>query len=143
MRWAIADSSGDRSARAGQVRHVRDEPGVLGGGHHGASRRDQGSADVTHHDGQDRVVALAGQVHRHHGVIDAARGPVQDPVPPGQVRTVPVVAGDAHDPVGGDAELLDEERLRAHCDPLEYRAGPRVVGLNPFPPGRPGQQFLY
>jgi hypothetical protein len=121
---------------------VRDEPGVLGGGHRAVPGRDEGLADVAHHDGQDRVVAgRSGQVHRHHGVIDDARRLVHDAGPPDQVRAVHVVAGDPHDPVGGSAEPLDEERLRSHRDPLEDRPGPRVGGLDPFLPGRPGQQL--
>ena len=90
---------------------MRDESGVLADRDHGASRRDEESIDVTHHDGQDGVVARPGQVHRRHGVINTDRSLVQDAGLPRQVRAVHVITGDSRDPVGGDAELLDEERL--------------------------------
>ena len=145
IRWAIVVrpswSSHPQNALL-KSGHVRDEPGVLGGRHRAVPGRDEGLADVAHHDGQDRVVAGgAGQVHRDHGVIDEAWRLVHEAGPPDQVRAVHVVAGDPHDPVGGRAELLDEERLRAHRDPLEDRPGPRVGGFHPGPGRRPGQQL--
>jgi hypothetical protein len=130
--------------RAAERGHVGDELGVLPGWHDGVARRDEETADVAHHDGQDGVIArAAGDVHGHHRVIDAGRGPVHDPGAPRQVRAVHVIAGDPHDPVGRGAEPLDEVGLRTGRDPLEYRARPRVLGPDELPGRSPGQQFLH
>ena len=128
----------ERGAEGG---HVRDEPGMLASWQNGVTGRDQQPADVAHHDGQHGVLALAVHAHGHHGVIDALRGLVHDPCPPDQVLAAHAVAAGPHDPIRCHAEPLDEVAIRAHHDPLEYRARPRVSRHDRLPRGGPDQQL--